>query len=101
MDEKCNVEPQHRKVSSVEFQKARVAVLAVEGMGCPNCAARVRNSLISLYGVTDAVVNHVTGSAKVSFNPDLVGFPALADAVTRSGIESGHIYYALPASYYW
>lgn len=100
MDENCIVEPQHRKVTAAEYQKTRIAVLTIEGMGCPSCAARVRNGLISLYGVTGAVVNHVTGWAQITFNPDLTGFPALVEAVTRAGNDSGHVYHATPANHW-
>jgi copper chaperone CopZ len=72
MEHNCHVEPRERKFATAEYQKTDVALLAVSGMGCPTCAARVRNGLISLYGVTDVTVNHITGWARIVFNPDLV-----------------------------
>jgi copper chaperone CopZ len=61
-------------------------------MGCPNCAARVRNSLISLKGVVDAEVDHTIGMAEVVFNPSLTAIPALIEAVARAGGDGRHEY---------
>jgi copper chaperone CopZ len=51
------------------------ALLTVQGMGCPNCAARVYNSLIALHGITNVRVDYLTGSAQVTFNPTSSPFP--------------------------
>ena len=81
MEHNCHIEPLERKFATAEYQKTDVALLTISGMGCPTCAARVRNSLISLYGVTDVTVNHIAGWARIVFNPDLtVGIPALIEA---------------------
>jgi hypothetical protein len=56
--------------------------------------------LISLYGVTDVTVNHITGSARVVYNPDLMAsIPALIEAVAQAGNGTGHIYHAMPFEY--
>ena len=100
MEHNCHVEPRERKFATAEYQKTDVALLAVSGMGCPTCAARVRNGLISLYGVTDVTVNHMTGWVRIVFNPDLmVGIPALIEAVAQAGSGTGHIYHAMPFEY--
>ncbi|MBE2201371.1 MAG: cation transporter [Anaerolinea sp.] len=101
MDENCEVKPQHKKTTAEEYQKTRLAMLVVTGMGCPNCAARVNNSLIALYGVTDVKVNHVIGSAQVTFNPDLVVFPALIEAVAQAGNDGQHAYRATLTNTFW
>jgi copper chaperone CopZ len=98
MDENCHVEPLHKKVTLAEYQKTRLALLAVQGMGCPNCAARVHNSLIALHGVTDVRVDHLTGNAQVTFNPDVVAFPALLAAVAQAGNDGRHAYRAMPVN---
>lgn len=92
MNENCHVEPQSRTVTPAEYEKTEVAMLTVAGMGCPNCAARVRNSLIALYGVTDAIVDHTTNLAEVTLNADLVDRIALVDAVAQAGRGNGHAY---------
>lgn len=101
MDENCYVEPLHKKVTLAEYQKTRLALLAVQGMGCPNCAARVHNSLIALDGVTNVRVDHLTGNAQVTFNPDLVAFPALLEAVAQAGNDGRHAYRAMPVNTGW
>lgn len=101
MDEQCEVEPLHKKVTAEEYQKTRLALLAVTGMGCPHCAARVGNSLIALYGVTDVLVDHISGNVQVTFNPDLVAFPALLEAVAQAGNDGRHDYRARTANTGW
>lgn len=99
MDENCYVEPAHKKVTVEEYQNPRMAWLVISGMGCPNCAGRVRNSLIALYGVTEAIVDHIDGVAEVSFNPRLVSPEALIDAVAGAGNDGRHSYAARYARY--
>lgn len=101
MDENCEVKPLHKKVTAGEYQKTRLALLAVTGMGCSNCAARVRNSLIALYGVTNVMVDHITGNAQVTFNPDLVAFPKLIEAVAQAGNDGRHTYRAATTNTCW
>lgn len=101
MDENCEVKPLHKKVTAEEYQKTRLAVLVVTGMGCPNCAARVSNSLIALYGVTGVMVNRVMGRAQVTFNPDLVAFPALIEAVAQAGNDGQYTYRATLTNTFW
>jgi len=97
MDEQCHVEPLQKVASADERSKTSWTLLAVYGMGCPNCANRVRNSLISLNGVMEAYVDHTMGIADVEFNPDLVTIPALIDVVARAGGDGRHNYHAEPA----
>ena len=94
MDDNCHVEPAEKTASAEERQTAVTALLAVWGMGCPNCAARVRNSLLSLHGVVEADVDHAAGLAQVNFNPDLADIPALVGAVARAGGDGRHEYRA-------
>jgi len=94
MDENCHVELLQKTATAEEQQTTTSALLAVWGMGCPNCAARVRNSLISLKGVVDAEVDHTIGMAEVVFNPSLTAIPALIEAVTRAGGDGRHEYRA-------
>src|SRR3990172_12839401 len=65
VDDNCYVEPAQKIVTDEERQKVEMALLTVWGMGCPNCAARVRNSLLSLRGVVDVCVDHTVGIAGV------------------------------------
>jgi integral membrane protein (TIGR01906 family) len=98
MKESCHVEPVQKAATPAERQVEQRSVLSVWGMGCPNCAARVRNSLVSVHGVVDAAVDHEAGTAEVLYNPHLVGVSALIAAVSQAGNDGRHRYYAqLPA----
>jgi Cd2+/Zn2+-exporting ATPase len=94
---KCHVVPLTKAVTPAEKKNLAVAGLTVWGMGCKNCAARVRNSLIALEGVVEADVDHTTGFAFVEYNPDLVGTTALLEAVAKAG-DNHHKYIALMIS---
>jgi copper chaperone CopZ len=94
MHDNCHVEPLHKEAAQEESQNIHVALLAVEGLGCPTCANRVRNSLLGLYGVTAAQVSHVAANAKVLYNPDLTTANALLDAVAQAGNDGRHNYRA-------
>lgn len=94
MDENCHVEPIRKTATSDEQQTVTTALLTVWGMGCPNCAARVRNSLIALTGVVEAYVDHTAAMAQVNFNPNLTNLPALVEAVAQAGGDGRHEYRA-------
>jgi copper chaperone CopZ len=94
MDNHCHVEPIQKLTTTDEKTKVELALLAVSGMGCSNCANRVSNSLLSLYGVIDAYVDHTGGIAQVSFNPDLQKIDALINAVSGAGGDGRHKYEA-------
>jgi copper chaperone CopZ len=94
MEENCHVDPVLRIPTMEERQKTQITLLAVTGMGCPNCAARVRNSLVLLNGVVDAYVDHIAGIARVAFNPDLVKIDILIDATASAGNDGRHEYAA-------
>jgi copper chaperone CopZ len=92
MSSNCYVDPIEKKVAPEAYQNARRAALAVSGMGCPNCALRVRNSLIELEGVLEAQVDHNYGQALVIFNPQNTTLADLVAAVARAGQGNGHHY---------
>ncbi|HBG74716.1 MAG: hypothetical protein A2X25_11835 [Chloroflexi bacterium GWB2_49_20] len=95
MKKDCHVEPIRKTPNLEEIQNINEVFLTVWGMGCPNCAARVRNSLVSLQGVVEAQVDHQAGVAKVTYNPTLVSMQELADAVFRAGGDGRHEYRAV------
>ena len=94
MEENWQVEALQETSTAEERRATAKARLGVWGLGCPNCAARVRNRLISLTGVIDAEVDHRLGIAEVIFNPDLVQAEALVDAVFQAGRGRGQVYLA-------
>jgi cation-transporting ATPase V len=59
--------------------------LAVSGMTCGSCAARVQKVLGRQEGVEEAAVNFATGRATVVFDPTLVPVDDLVEAVGKIG----------------
>ena len=94
MHENCHVEPLQKTATPAEQQATTSALLAVEGMGCPNCAARVRNSLLTLTGVVEAQVLLDRALVDVTYNPHLADLPALVNAVAQAGGDGRHEYEA-------
>jgi Cu2+-exporting ATPase len=56
--------------------------LHIEGMMCPHCEASVKKALEALEGVSEAVVSHTSGTAKVTLSADV------ADDVLKSAVEA-------------
>jgi copper chaperone CopZ len=95
MEETCYVEPV-QKISSLDERKNLATVgLTVWGIGCINCATRIRNALLALAGVMEADVDHTTGSAFVEYNPGLVSVPSMFQAVANAGDNDRHKYTAM------
>jgi copper chaperone CopZ len=90
----CYVEPLEKPIDRAALERAKAIYLAVKGMGCPNCARRVNNSLLGLDGVVEASVYFEQGLAAVAYDPTRVDVPAMVQAVARIGRESGHSYEA-------
>ncbi len=61
--------------------------LALEGMTCASCAARIEKRLNKLDGV-DATVNYATEQATVAFDPDQVAVDDLIGAVEAAGYHA-------------
>lgn len=96
-DGHCHVDIVERTPSPEELTGICEAELLVSGMGCANCALRVRNALILRQGVVEAQVDHVTGQAVVHYNPGMIGLGDLIDAVSTAGIGNHHRYAARAA----
>ena len=95
MDKNCHVNPVPGKVASADqLRDASLALLAVKGMGCRNCAARVRNNLLTLNGVYEVDVFLNMGMAEVKYDGQQISVHMLVDAVSRAGIETNHNYLA-------
>jgi len=59
--------------------------LALSGMTCASCVARVEKALSKIEGVVSAQVNLAAETAQVQFASGMVGVPALVAAVERAG----------------
>ena len=94
MEEQCHVEPIQKDTSVDDLQEARIVGLTVQGMGCVNCATRVRNSLLALDGVVSADVDWERGLALVDYVPAKTNVDTLLHAVAAAGNDGHHNYYA-------
>src|SRR5918994_4337831 len=65
------------------------ARLAVEGMHCASCVAKVEDSLRSTLGVVEASVNLASGQAAVTYERDRLGVRELSAAIEHAGYQ-GH-----------
>lgn len=95
MEENCYVKPVYKDLAPAEqLQKADKATLIVWGMGCPNCATRVRNSLLSLNGVLGVDVYLNMAVAEVSYDREQISPTVFAAAVASAGNDGRHEYRA-------
>ncbi len=103
MEEQCHtrpggqcqgVEPEKKDASVDDLQDAHIVGLTVQGMGCVNCATRVRNSLLVLDGVVSADVDWERGLALVDYVPARTNVDTLLHAVATAGNDGHHNYSA-------
>lgn len=91
----CHVDPVKNNVDlkSIDIDKVMAAHLSVGGMGCENCAARVRNSFLLLDGVLTARVDLDEGIAVVVYDPGKVTPHRLLRTVRESRKDDKHRYW--------
>ena len=94
MDENCYVEPLNKTALDSVIRNADSALLSVSGMGCQNCATRVRNGLLLLEGVFHAEISLNMGMAEVFYDGRKVSAEALVSAVAGAGHDGHHQYLA-------
>lgn len=95
MEDNCYVEPIYKDTISADvLRNADSALLAVWGMGCPNCATRVRNSLLSVEGVWGVDVYLNMAMAEVRFDSKRVSPQKLVELVSLAGNDGRHEYRA-------
>jgi copper chaperone CopZ len=92
MNGNCHVIPIERIITPEEQENTEQINLMVRGMGCSNCAMRVRNGLFALKGVVYVEVAHSTAIANITFNPELVTLDNLFEAVANAGNDGRHSY---------
>jgi len=92
--ENCHVDPVEKPLDEDALATAMAAYLKVGGMGCPRCATRVRNGLLSLDGVLLAEVLLEQNIAAAAYDPQRVSPTDLVQAVANSGNDGRHHYQA-------
>ena len=94
MDATCHVEPIQKEISIEDRNAAEMIILAVWGLGCENCANRVRNSLLKLEGVVSADIGLAHVLALVDYLPSKTNLSEIVRAVAAAGNDGRHHYRA-------
>ncbi len=94
MDKTCHVEPIQKEINVADQNAAQMVILAVWGLGCENCANRVRNSLLRLDGVVSADIGLAHGLALVDYVPSKTNLNDILLAVAAAGNDGHHHYRA-------
>jgi copper chaperone CopZ len=97
----CQVHAIEKPVDGAALLNSAVAVLQVSGMGCGNCAHRVRNSLLGLPGVLAARVDLAGGLVRVNFTSAHTDLRQMLDAVADAGNDGHHQYRAALVEATW
>lgn len=95
MSQLCHVVRMEKTVDASHLALAHRALLAVSGMGCVNCANRVRNSLLGLDRVIATEIDLERGIAVVDYLPANEGMQDLINAVSAAGNDGRHSYQAV------
>ncbi len=93
-NDNCQVDPLEKPLDRDALSTAMIAYLAVEGMGCPRCAMRVRNGLLGIDGVLLVEVELEQGIAAAAFDQNRVNTNDLLWAVAAAGNDGRHNYSA-------
>lgn len=93
-DQDCHVDPLDKPFDQKTLASAAAAYLSVSGMGCANCAMRVRNGLLNLEGVLVAYVELERGLAAAAYDPQRITPDDLVQAVANAGNDGRHHYQA-------
>ncbi len=93
--EDCHVPRVEKEIDPRALDRAQSVVLVITGMGCPNCANRVRNALLRHPGVLTAEVDLREGLAAVALEPG-VDERELSMAVATADPSGRHPYRAVP-----
>jgi Cu+-exporting ATPase len=67
------------------------ATIALAGMSCASCAARIEQALAATPGVAEAAVNFAVAQATVTYDPTVATPVALTRAVESAGYEATRI----------
>ncbi|MDT9307882.1 MAG: heavy metal-associated domain-containing protein [Limnospira sp. PMC 1291.21] len=62
---------------------ARTATLTIEGMTCENCVAAITQSLSTVAGVEEIVIDLEAGSAVVTYQPRNIRAEQIAERISR------------------
>ncbi|MEX2161560.1 MAG: heavy-metal-associated domain-containing protein [Anaerolineales bacterium] len=96
-DSNCHVDPFHKSFDEKDLSLLSKAGLLISGMGCPNCAIRVRNAILQLDGVNWVDVDLPTGKAQVAYDATKISPEKFIPAVATADPQGRHHYQAVLA----
>ena len=70
--------------------------IAITGMSCASCAAKIEKGLVSLVGLDKASVNFATEKVSISYDPDSVGPADFIEAIRGLGYGTGATMATIP-----
>lgn len=94
MNDTCKIEPLERTPSELEKNSVKFIYLVTSGLNCPNCAMRVKNALITLYGIIDVKIDYFDGMTEVAYNPSLIEPSTIPELISKAGNGGHHNYSA-------
>lgn len=89
-------EEKQEAASHLSEGQLRQAELAVTGMSCASCVARIEKGLSKMSGIVDAKVNFATEKATISFDPSKVNMSDFVTTIKDLGYEAGVEKVSLP-----
>jgi copper chaperone CopZ len=99
MDDPCReILPLVKQPDLAEQDQQSTVYLGIDGLNCGNCANRVRNSLLTTYGVTAVTIDQPQGLGEVRYNPSLTNVEVLVRSVAAAGGDGHHNYSAVVLS---
>lgn len=70
----------------VKEKKQMEKIIKIEGMMCPHCEARVKNTIEAIDGVTEAIVSHEKGEAIVKSDKE-ISLDVLKEIIEAQGYK--------------
>ena len=68
-------------------EKKETISLAIKGMSCASCSARIEKKVGGLEGVSSAKVNFASETATVEFNPEIIQAEQFPEEIKKLGFE--------------
>lgn len=90
------VDPIASKAAAETLSGAQSVDLAIAGMGCSNCANRIRNALLAIPPVLEVRVNVPSSLAHVWYDGSRIGIAEIVAAVGVIGETTHHRFIAEP-----
>ena len=84
-----NTKHDRKRKNKIKYKKEKKTMettIKIEGMMCPHCEGRVKKALEAVEGVSEAVVSHKEGNAKVTHN-ESVSVDTLKKTVEDAGYK--------------